>query len=67
MSAYLAKVKKLLDDFISYEIIQIPQLKNTKADSLPLLAFFFFFNDINLGRSIPVEFWEKPSIEEDCM
>ncbi|CAL8167597.1 unnamed protein product [Prunus armeniaca] len=62
MSAYLAKAKKLLDDFIGYEIIQIPQLENAKADSLARLASSI---DIDLGRSIPVEFLEKPSIEED--
>ncbi|CAL8174756.1 unnamed protein product [Prunus armeniaca] len=62
MSVYLAKAKKLLDDFIGYEIIQIPWLENAKADSLARLASSF---DIDLGRSIPVEFLEKPSIEED--
>ncbi|CAL9011881.1 unnamed protein product [Prunus brigantina] len=55
-------MKKLLDDFIGYEIIQILQLENAKADSLARLASSF---DIDLGRSIPVEFLEKPSIEED--
>ncbi|CAL2256614.1 unnamed protein product [Prunus armeniaca] len=64
MSAYLAMVKTLLDDFIGYEIIQIPRLKNTKADALARLASSF---DIDLGRSILVEFLEKSSIEEDCV
>lgn len=64
MIAYLAKVKKLFDDLVGYEIIQIPQLENTKADSLARLASSF---DIDLGRSIPMEFLEKPSIEEDCV
>ncbi|CAL2238555.1 unnamed protein product [Prunus armeniaca] len=59
MSAYLAKVKKLLDDFIGYEIIQIHHIKNTKVDSLVQLASSFY---IDLGRSILVEF--LVSIEE---
>lgn len=41
MSAYLAKVIKLLDDFIGYEIIQILWINNMKADVLAQLVYSF--------------------------
>ncbi|KAG7528626.1 Ribonuclease H-like superfamily, partial [Arabidopsis thaliana x Arabidopsis arenosa] len=61
MEAYLALTQDLAKQFGEFELIRIPRGENTSADALAALAST---SDPNLKRIIPVEFIEKPSIED---
>ncbi|XP_004301972.1 PREDICTED: uncharacterized protein LOC101291061 [Fragaria vesca subsp. vesca] len=62
MAAYLIKVKSLLSCFTSYDVVQIPREQNERADALARLASAI---DCNVGKHIPIEYMNKPSIEEE--
>ena len=61
MAAYLAKVKFELSAFGQGSIEQIPREQNANADTLAKLATSGETETLGL---VPVEFLEKPSIEE---
>ncbi|KAG7558951.1 Ribonuclease H-like superfamily [Arabidopsis thaliana x Arabidopsis arenosa] len=62
MEAYLALTQDLAKHFGEFELTRIPRGENTSADALAALAST---SDPNLKRIIPVEFIEKPSIEDN--
>ena len=57
--AYLERVNELLKDFERFEIRQIPQEQNQRADALAQLASTL---EGNLLRSVPIATIPKPSI-----
>ncbi|XP_024015869.1 uncharacterized protein LOC112089125 [Eutrema salsugineum] len=61
MGAYLKVVRDLVQKFDKFELTRIPRGENTSADALAALAST---SDPDLRRTIPVEFIERPSIEE---
>ncbi|XP_024015923.1 uncharacterized protein LOC112089179 [Eutrema salsugineum] len=61
MGAYLKVVRELVQKFDEFELTRIPRGKNTSADALVALAST---SDPDLRRKIPVEFFERLSIEE---
>ncbi|XP_024009251.1 uncharacterized protein LOC112084363 [Eutrema salsugineum] len=61
MGAYLKVVRELVQKFDEFELTRIPRGENTSADALAALAST---SDPDLRRTIPVEFIERPSIEE---
>ncbi|XP_024016193.1 uncharacterized protein LOC112089676 [Eutrema salsugineum] len=61
MGAYLKVVRELVQKFDEFELTRIPQGENTSADALAALVST---SDPDLRRTIPVEFIERPSIEE---
>ena len=61
MAAYLAKVTVKLSTFERGSIEQIPREQNSNADALAKLATSEEMETLGL---VPVEFLEKPSIEE---
>ncbi|KAG7594099.1 Zinc finger CCHC-type [Arabidopsis thaliana x Arabidopsis arenosa] len=61
MEANLALTQDLAKQFGEFELTRIPRGENTSADALAALAST---SDPNLKRIIPVEFIEKPSIED---
>ncbi|KAL6146158.1 hypothetical protein ACLB2K_056841 [Fragaria x ananassa] len=48
--------------FISYNIVQIPREQNERADALARLASVI---NRNVGKHTPIEYLNKPSIEEE--
>uniref|UniRef100_A0A803Q709 Reverse transcriptase domain-containing protein n=1 Tax=Cannabis sativa TaxID=3483 RepID=A0A803Q709_CANSA len=60
--AYLAKVKNYLGQLQHYIMEQITRDDNVNADALAKLALT---RDIDTLESIPVEYLEKPTIEEE--
>ena len=61
MASYLAKVKKELSAFEHGLVEQIPREQNANADALAKLATSGEAETLSL---VPVEFLERPSIEE---
>ncbi|XP_024011258.1 uncharacterized protein LOC112086525 [Eutrema salsugineum] len=61
MGANLKVVRELVQKFDEFDLTQIPRGENTSADALAALAST---SDPDLRRTIPVEFIERPSIEE---
>ncbi|XP_024015134.1 uncharacterized protein LOC112088911 [Eutrema salsugineum] len=61
MGAYLRVVRELVQKFDEFELTLIPRGENTSAGALAALAST---SDPDLRRTIPVEFIERPSIEE---
>lgn len=64
MTKYLEKVKKLLDQFKSCHVTQIPISKNNEVDALARLASGI---DINGLVSFPIELLNQPSIEQELV
>ncbi|KAL6124580.1 hypothetical protein ACLB2K_077092 [Fragaria x ananassa] len=62
MAAHLSKVKSLLSSFTTYDIVQIPREQNERADTLARLASAI---NHNMGKNTPIEYLNKPSIEEE--
>ncbi|XP_024013954.1 uncharacterized protein LOC112088034 [Eutrema salsugineum] len=61
MGVYLKVVRELVRKFDEFELTRFPRGENTSADALAALAST---SDPDLRRTIPVEFIERPSIEE---
>ncbi|XP_024016116.1 uncharacterized protein LOC112089278 [Eutrema salsugineum] len=61
MRAYLKVFRELVQKFDEFELTRIPRGEHTSADALAALAST---SDPDLRRTIPVEFIERPSIEE---
>ncbi|XP_024006130.1 uncharacterized protein LOC112082830 [Eutrema salsugineum] len=61
MGSYLKVFRELVQKFDDFELTRIPRGENTSADTLAALALT---SDPDLRRTIPVEFIERPSIEE---
>ncbi|XP_043697314.1 uncharacterized protein LOC122648128 [Telopea speciosissima] len=61
MAQYLSKVRNLITEFTSFQILQVPRAQNASADALSRLATSEFQN---LSRTMYVDVIGKPSIEE---
>ena len=64
MVLYLQKVRDLLKKFVLVQVKHVPRTKNSRADALAKLATAL---REDLGRSTPVEYLAKPSIDPYSM
>ncbi|KAM1500022.1 hypothetical protein ACFX10_022633 [Malus domestica] len=62
MAQYLEKVRKQLEAFQIYTLTQVPWANNAHVDPLTSLGMAL---DHQLKHSIPVEYLNKPNIEEE--
>ena len=60
MILYLQKVRDLLNKFVLVQVKHVPRAENSRADALEKLAKT---SQEDLGRSTPVEYMVKPSID----
>ena len=61
MAAYLAQAHRLLKQFSTYQIQQVPRSKNNHVDALSLLASII---DDRIGRRVPVKILAQSSMTE---
>ena len=64
MVLYLQKVRDLLKKFVLVQVKHVPRTENSRADVLAKLATAL---QEDLGRSTPVEYVAKPSIDPYSM
>ena len=64
MILYLQKVRDLLKKFVLVQVKHVPRTENSRADALAKLAIAL---QEDLGRSTPVEYLAKPSIDPYSM
>ena len=64
MILYLQKVRDLLKKFVLVQVKHVPRAENSRADALAKLATA---PQEDLGRSTPVEYMAKPSIDPYSM
>ncbi|XP_043705449.1 uncharacterized protein LOC122655311 [Telopea speciosissima] len=61
MAQYLSKMHNLINEFASFQILQVPRAQNASTDALSRLATLEFQD---LGRTIYIDVLGVPSIEE---
>ncbi|KAL5560184.1 hypothetical protein UlMin_036395 [Ulmus minor] len=61
MASYLEKVKKVLNQFDTVTVMQVPRAENVNADALAHLATGL---EERLLKMVPIEILESPSIDK---